>query len=48
MVVFTLVRKKFGAQNEESKRDANSEEPDFAHDSLIWALATVCQQGRQT
>jgi len=29
-----------------AKDDGTTNEPDFTQDSLIWALATACQQGR--
>lgn len=39
MILFSAILKRVGAV------DPNSDEPDFTETSLIWALATVCQQG---
>ena len=42
MILFTMIRKKFGA----TKSDSDEVEPDLSGDSFIWVLATACQQGK--
>jgi nucleoside recognition membrane protein YjiH len=45
MILFSVIRKRYGLH---VNTEDGSTEPDFINDSFIWALATACQQGKET